>query len=63
MSDSDVIDWNAVAADIERYVDKSYPRFIRLSDDLVTARPSVGDWSIKEIIGHLIDSASNKFPA
>jgi hypothetical protein len=30
-----------------------------LSEEIVTWRPKAGAWSIKEIIGHLIDSAAN----
>ncbi len=31
----------------------------RISDDVASVRPSPDAWSAKEIIGHLIDSASN----
>jgi hypothetical protein len=30
-----------------------------LSDEVVTTRPAPGKWSIKEIVGHLVDSAAN----
>jgi DinB superfamily len=34
-------------------------RLSELSDPVITWRPSPAAWSIKEIIGHLIDSAAN----
>lgn len=34
-------------------------RLMRLDDDAAAMRPAPGRWSPKEIIGHLIDSASN----
>jgi hypothetical protein len=35
------------------------PRLVGLSDSDVSSRPAAGRWSRKEILGHLIDSASN----
>ncbi|MBT5873478.1 MAG: DinB family protein [Candidatus Latescibacteria bacterium] len=35
------------------------PRLRALSDEFACRRPGPGKWSPKEIIGHLIDSASN----
>jgi hypothetical protein len=39
-------------------VTESAPRLLALGD-ASTARPDAGGWSPKEIIGHLVDSASN----
>lgn len=46
-------------ADFRQTVDRAADRLLALSDDDASARPSPGKWSRKEIIGHLIDSASN----
>ena len=35
------------------------PTLLALDDDATTRRPAPGKWSPREIIGHLIDSASN----
>jgi hypothetical protein len=35
------------------------PALLAVPDALTTARPAPGKWSPREIIGHLIDSASN----
>ncbi|MDR2147818.1 MAG: DinB family protein [Tannerella sp.] len=35
------------------------PKLLALPDETVTFRPDNESWTIKEIIGHLIDSASN----
>jgi hypothetical protein len=40
-------------------VNASVDRWRDLSDHTLTLRPSADAWSIKEIVGHLIDSASN----
>ena len=40
-------------------VDEAAPRLLALSADVVTCRPAAGRWSPVEVIGHLIDSASN----
>jgi hypothetical protein len=40
-------------------VERTTGELRKLSEPVVSARPAPGKWSIKEIIGHLIDSASN----
>ena len=40
-------------------VERTTGELRKLSEPAVSARPAPGKWSIKEIIGHLIDSASN----
>jgi hypothetical protein len=35
------------------------PKFLDLSADLITFRPNNESWTIKETVGHMIDSASN----
>jgi hypothetical protein len=40
-------------------IEKSTPALERMSDELASRRPAPGKWSPREIIGHLIDSASN----
>ena len=51
--------WNKLAADFESAVDDACDRFKSLSAEVIEMRPQPGSWSIKEILGHLIDSASN----
>ena len=51
--------WNKLALDIEKTVDDACNRYQRLPAEVTAARPDPGEWSIKEIFGHLIDSASN----
>ena len=46
-------------ADFRQTVDRAAHRPRALSDDEASSRPAPGKWSRKEIIGHLIDSASN----
>jgi transposase-like protein len=48
-----------VAGNIEQRVDSALDSWRELSEEVLTFRCSEGAWSIKEIIGHLIDSASN----
>ena len=40
-------------------IEKSTPLLEKMSDELTQQRPAPGKWSPREIIGHLIDSASN----
>jgi len=40
-------------------IDEWEPRLLALSDEVITTRPNNESWTIKEIVGHMIDSASN----
>ena len=40
-------------------LDAAAPRLLELDDTASAGRPAPGKWSSKEIVGHLIDSASN----
>jgi hypothetical protein len=44
---------------LTRTIDDAAPWLARLPESTVTWRPKPGAWSIKEIVGHLIDSATN----
>ncbi|MFC1824367.1 DinB family protein [Thermodesulfobacteriota bacterium] len=50
---------STTAVKIEGYISASVVRWRDLPDRILRLRPSGEAWSIKEIIGHLIDSASN----
>lgn len=45
--------------DFRQTVDRAAGSLLALSDAQAARRPAPGKWSRKEIIGHLIDSASN----
>lgn len=49
----------AFLADFRDTLDKAAARLLGLSSAQAAARPAPDKWSPKEIIGHLIDSASN----
>jgi hypothetical protein len=49
----------AFLADFRHTIDRSAERLLALSDAQAAARSAPGKWSPKEIVGHLIDSASN----
>ena len=59
MVENDTNNWNKLASDIETSVNEACHRLRSLSNEIIEARPNPGDWSVKEIVGHLIDSASN----
>ena len=40
-------------------IDQLPPRLTSLSDDQVQRKPSLSQWSLKEELGHLLDSAAN----
>ena len=47
------------AARLRAAIDESEPLLFALTDSETARRPGSGKWSPREIIGHLIDSASN----
>jgi hypothetical protein len=49
----------AFLADFRQTVDRAASRLLLISDSDAAVRPAPGKWSPKEIVGHLIDSASN----
>ena len=51
--------FDAVLEDFTRTVEESSARLLSLSDAEADARRDAGKWSAKELVGHLIDSASN----
>ncbi len=53
------MDPNQLAKDIEGVTNTAYAELIEFNEDEVRKHPGIDGWSVKEIIGHLIDSASN----
>ena len=49
----------AIAADLHSAVDAALQLFHRLDETRTTERPRDGGWCVREILGHLIDSACN----
>lgn len=47
------------AAELRRLVTAYATRLAALDDSVVRQRPAPGKWSVAEVIGHLVDSASN----
>ena len=47
------------AADLSSAIDRAVPALLALGDERSRAHPAPGKWSPREVIGHLIDSASN----
>ncbi len=45
--------------DFERTVEDASARLLAMADERIAARGAEGDWSAKEILGHLVDSAAN----
>ncbi len=50
---------NAVEAELRELVETATPRLLAVSEAEAARLPAPGKWSPKEVIGHLIDSASN----
>ena len=49
----------AYATELLRIVEAASPQLLALGDEASARRPAPGKWSPREIVGHLIDSASN----
>lgn len=45
--------------ELQRAVERAVPELLAIGDEASARRPAEGKWSPREIIGHLIDSASN----
>jgi hypothetical protein len=51
--------WPECAVRLLEAVDAARPRLLALNEERTADRPGPGKWSAREILGHLIDSASN----
>ena len=47
------------ADELTTVVERTSARLLSLDETAVAVRPAAGAWSIKEIVGHLVDSAAN----
>lgn len=59
MRNSHQTKWEILASDIEDAIEEAFKELQSLSEEVVNKRPTPSDWSAKEVVGHLIDSASN----
>ena len=50
---------SALAQDLQQTIDAAFPKLRAISDTAAAEPRAPGKWSRKQIIGHLIDSASN----
>ena len=50
---------NAIANELRALVNDAKPRLLPMSEQQVSEKPYAAKWSLKQIMGHLIDSASN----
>jgi hypothetical protein len=48
-----------IASDLGRTVAQAKPLLMKLDNADTSTRPAEGKWAKKEILGHLLDSASN----
>ncbi|MGZ7100199.1 MAG: hypothetical protein ACXVJ8_17135, partial [Candidatus Angelobacter sp.] len=51
--------FSSVASDLGRTVAQAKPLLMKLDNADTSLRPSPDKWAKKEILGHLLDSASN----
>ncbi len=50
---------NAFSRELQKTVESATPSLLSLSERQVAFRPGEGQWSAKQVLGHLIDSAAN----
>jgi len=48
-----------IADQLERAIEAAHLIFRSLTDETVSTRPAADRWTIKEVLGHLVDSAAN----
>ena len=48
-----------VPQDLKRLIDEAKPRLAAITESRASAKPHGEKWSLKEILGHLLDSATN----
>jgi len=48
-----------IAENIREVINNSREELLKIDEETASAKPSISSWSKKEILGHLIDSASN----
>src|SRR3979411_699415 len=51
--------FSSIASDLGRTIAQAKPLLLKLDNADTSARPSSDKWAKKEILGHLLDSASN----
>src|SRR6266436_6532164 len=51
--------FSSIASDLGRTVAQAKPLLLKLDNADTSTRPAEGKWAKKEILGHLLDSASN----
>src|SRR5438270_7856378 len=51
--------FSTIASYLGRTVAQAKPLLLKLDNGYTSTRPSEGNWAKKEILGHLLDSASN----
>lgn len=54
-----VMNFSSIASDLGRTVAQAKALLLKLTNADTTSRPAENKWSRKEILGHLLDSASN----
>jgi hypothetical protein len=59
MRNNDNNNWHILAADIENTVDEAFNKLKNLPERSIEVRHNPAEWSVKEIVGHLVDSACN----
>jgi hypothetical protein len=51
--------FSSIASDLGRTVAQAKPLLMKLDNADTSSRPAEGKWAKKEVLGHLLDSASN----